>query len=156
MSTSDLRQFLRHAQQLGYVFDGFDGRNHVRLRNTTTGERYSAACSPSDFRSQRNALAWLERLSGRKLPRPNSGHYKHRRQPQVDTTQSAAERRASEHVAALVAEADSVRQRIKHLMAEPTRDAAAEARRALAKFEHLRRRLAQRHHIIAPIDGTTP
>jgi len=58
-------------------------------------------------------------------------------------------------VAALLEEADSVHRRIEYLMTEPTRDAAAEMRRALAKHEHLRRRLAHLHRNIDPIEGIT-
>jgi hypothetical protein len=152
--SSDLRQFLTAAKQLGFTFDGFDGRNHVRLHNPDTGDRYSAAFSPSDWRSTRNALAALQRLSGRRLPRQRNGKYRHHPQPQLDTTQSAAEKRASVRVAALMEEAESVRRRIEHLAAEPTHSAIAEMRRALAKFERLRLRLAQMHHHIDQIGNT--
>jgi hypothetical protein len=150
-SRTYLREMLDQAEKLGFTPVGRAGNGHVRLRNADTGDRYSAAFSPSDRRSLRNTIAQLERLSGRKLPRDNSGKHRHRRQPQLDVTLSPAEQRASELVAALVAEAESVRRRIGHLAAEPTRDAVAEMRRAIAKFEHLRWRLAQRHHIVDPI-----
>jgi hypothetical protein len=152
--TSYLHDLLDQAGKLGFIPVGRAGSGHVRLRNTATGAHYSAAFSPSDPRSLRNAIAHLERLSGRKLPRDNSGKHRHRRQTQLDTTLSPAEQQASKQVAALVAEAESVRRRIGHLAAEPTRDAVAEMRRAIAKYTHLRRRLAQLHHIIDPIEVT--
>jgi hypothetical protein len=151
-----LHQFLKDAAQLGFIFDGYDGRSHVRLHNSDTGDRYSAALTPSDWRSTRNAIATLERLSGRKLPRQRNGKYRHRKQARLDTALSPAEQRASDQVAALLAEADLVRRRIDQPAAEPTRCAAAEMRRALARYEHLRGRLAQLHHIIDPIEGTAP
>jgi hypothetical protein len=153
MSHGDLRQFLRDAEQLGFVLTGRDGRNHIRLHNPDSGQSYSAAYSPSDWRSTRNAIAALERLSGRKLPRPKNGKHQHRRQIQLVTELSPAEKRTCRQVAALIEEADSVRRRIDHLMTEPTRDAAAEMRRALTKYGHLRSRLEQLHHIIPPIDA---
>jgi hypothetical protein len=152
--SSYLRDLLDQAEKLGFTAVGRTGNGHVRLRNNAIGADYSAAFSPSDQRSLRNAIAQLERLSGRKLPRDNSGKHRHRRQSQLDTTLSPAEQQASELVAALIAEAESVRRRIGQLAAEPTRDAIAEMRRAITKYEHLRRRLRQLHHHIDPIEAT--
>jgi hypothetical protein len=149
-----VREFLRDAELLGFSFIGFSGSNHLLFFNPDSGAHYSAACSPSDWRSRRNAIAQLERLSGRKLPRHKNGKHRHHRQTQLDTTLTPVEQRAAEKVAALVEEATSVRRRVEHLAAQPTRAAAAETRRALTKYEHLRRRLAQLHHIIDPIEGT--
>jgi hypothetical protein len=152
--SSYLHDLLDQAGKLGFTPDGRDGNGHVRLRNTDTGDLYSAAFSPSDQRSLRNTIAHLERLSGRKLPRPNSGKHKYRRQSQLDTTLSPAEQQASELVAGLVDEVESVRARIGQLATEPTRDAVAEMRRAIAKFEHLRRQLRRLHHHVDPIGAT--
>jgi hypothetical protein len=151
---SNLHDLLDQAGKLGFTPAGRDGNGHVRLRNADTGDLYSVAFSPSDRRSLRNSISHLERLSGRKLPRDNSGKHRHRRQSQLDTTLSPAEQQASELVAAPVAEAESVRRRIGHLAAEPTRDHVAEMRRAITKFEHLRRRLAHMHHHIDGIEAT--
>jgi hypothetical protein len=152
--SSYLHDLLDQAGKLGFAPVGRDGSGHVRLHNADTGDHYSAAFSPSDQRSLRNTLAHLERLSGRKLPRDNSGKHRHRRQSQLDTALSPAEQQASELVAALLEEAESVRGRIGQLAAHPTRDAVAEMRRAIAKYTHLRRRLAQLHHLIDPIEAT--
>ena len=105
-----LPEFLAQAEQLGFSLDGHTGHGHPRLRNGN-GDSVVIARTPSDFRSRRNALALLERLSGRKLPRSNSGKHRHRRQTQLDTTLSPTEKVASEQVDALVAEADSLRRR---------------------------------------------
>jgi hypothetical protein len=156
MSHADLRHFLADAEQLGFHFTGYDGRNHVRLHNPDTGHHYSAAYTPSDWRSRRNAIAALERLSGRKLPRKKNGKYQHRRQIQLVTELSPAEERACHQVAALLEEAGSVRRRIDYLTTKTTRDAAAEMRRALAKYGHLRHRLEQLHHAIPRITGGSP
>jgi hypothetical protein len=63
------RQFLKSAAQLGFVFVGYNGRGHLRLHNPDIGVHYFAAKSPSDWRSHRNAIVAMQRLSGRKLPR---------------------------------------------------------------------------------------
>jgi hypothetical protein len=150
---SYLHELLKDAAALGFEFVGYNGSNHLVFHNATTGQRCSTAFSPSDYRSRRNSIAQMERLSGRKLPRPNNGKHKYRRQTQLDTTLTPAEQRASERVAALLEEAASVRRRIEYLAAEPTRDAAAETRRAITKYEHLRRRLEQLHRIIPQIEA---
>jgi hypothetical protein len=152
----ELRALLKDAQLLGFTFDGWDGSGHIRLRSEQADVRYSVPATPSDRRGYRNSVAGLERLSGRKLPRPNSGKHRHRRQPRLDTTLSPTETEKSSEVDALVAEADSLRQRFAELAVTPTRDAAIEARRVLSRYEHLRRLLAQRHHIINPLIGGTP
>jgi hypothetical protein len=61
------RQFLKSAEQLGFMFTGLTGRGHLRLHNPDIGVHYYAAYSPSDWRSHRNAIAAMQRLSGRKL-----------------------------------------------------------------------------------------
>ncbi|HTX96837.1 MAG TPA: hypothetical protein VME67_19470 [Mycobacterium sp.] len=68
------REFLKDAAQLGFVFDGYSGRNHIRLINLETGQQASAALTPSN-RGLRNDLAKLERLSGRQLPHRQAGKY---------------------------------------------------------------------------------
>jgi hypothetical protein len=150
-----LPDFLAQAKLLGFTLDGHTGRGHPRLRHRSGGT-VTIARTPSDYRSTRNALATLERLSGRKLPRQSNGKHRHRRQPQLDTALSPAEKQASEQVDALVAEADSLRHRFAELAAAPTRGAAIEARRVLSRYGHLRRLLAQHHHIIDPLIGGTP
>jgi hypothetical protein len=151
--SSYLHDLAEVAGQLGFTFVGRDGNGHIRLRHTATGELCSAPFTPSDRRGWANTIARLERLSGRKLPRQNNGKYRHRKQPRLDTTLTFAEKRASRQVAALLAEAASVRRRIDYLAAKPTRDAADETRRAITKYEHLRQRLEQLHRIIDPIEA---
>ena len=155
MSKSDLRDFLKDAEQLGFEFDGYNGGGHVRLRNPDTGHTYAAAFTPSDHRSRRNSIAGLQRLSGQRLPRQKTGKHRHRRQVRLDTTLSVAEKQASNQVAALVEEAGWIRRRIDHLTAEPTtRNAAAEVRRHLTRYRHLRSHLRRLHHNIPAIVGT--
>jgi hypothetical protein len=149
-----VREFLRDAELLGFSFIGHSGSGHLLFYSPDTGAHYSAAYSPSDWRSRRNAIAQLERLSGRRLPRHKNGKHRHRRQTPLDTTLTPVEQRTAEKVAALQAEAEVLRRRVEHLAAQPTRAAAAETRCVLTEYEHLRRRLAQLHHIIDPIEGT--
>lgn len=59
----ELREFLKDAEKLGWHFEGMDGNGHPRLHNPTTGDRYSAPLSPSDWRSRKNALADLKRIA---------------------------------------------------------------------------------------------
>src|SRR5437588_800 len=80
--------------------------------------------TPSDWRSRRNTIADLQRIAGRKLPRQNAGKHRHRRQAQLSTSLSPAERRASDLVAELVDEAGALRRRIGELIAEPASRAA--------------------------------
>ncbi len=149
--SSYLREFIEDAERLGFTFAGIDGNNHVRLRNEETGDVCPIARTPSDWRSGKNSIAALERLSGRKLPRQKTGKYRHRRQTQLVTVLSPAEQQTSDLVAALLEEADSVRSRIRELAAEPSRGAAAQARRALTQYSQLRRQLEQLHHVLPPI-----
>jgi hypothetical protein len=145
------KAILKDAERLGFAFDGFDGDGHIRLRHQQAGIRYSLAATPGDVRSYRNALSAMERLSGRRLPRPNNGHYRHRRQPRLSTELSPTEAEKSREVDDLVAEADALRRRFAELMAAPSRAAAVEARSVLARHEHLRRLLAQCHRIVDPL-----
>lgn len=58
--------------QLGFTFEGYDGNGHVVL-SLPDGRRTSIPATPSEYRSTRNQLASLERMSGRKLPRVKAG-----------------------------------------------------------------------------------
>lgn len=66
----------RDAERLGFHFDGYTGSGHVRFRNPDIDRVYISAATPSDHRGWANAVAEMERMSGRKLPRQNSGHYR--------------------------------------------------------------------------------
>ncbi len=146
-----VQAIIKDAKQLGFAFDGFDGDGHIRLRNEQAGVRYSVPATPGDVRSYRNALSAMERLAGKRLPRPNNGHYRHRRQTRLDTGLSPAEVEKSGEIDALIAEADAMRRRFAELVAAPSRAAAAEARLVLARHKHTRRLLEQCHRIIEPL-----
>lgn len=146
-----LDEILRDAQSLGFELDGYGGDSHPRLKHLGTGKRVSTALTPGDRRARANAIALLERISGRKLPRANAGKYRHRRQPQLNLNRSAGEIWRSEEVESLEAQAESLRHRFAELAATPTRDAAMQARDVIARYEQLRRALAGRHHVIEPL-----
>lgn len=67
--SNNRQKFLKSAEQLGFILIGYTGRGHLRLHNPDIGVHYFAAYSPSDWRAGRNAIAAMQRLSGRKLPR---------------------------------------------------------------------------------------
>lgn len=96
-----MRGLLRKIEPLGWEFDGYEGSGHIRLHHPQTGHRYTCAATPSDYRGERNMLAALERLAGRRLARPNAGKYRHkpgeepqRRQPKGLSQTEIDERRA--------------------------------------------------------------
>ncbi len=148
--SSHQKTILKNAEQLGFTFDGVDGKGHLRLRHEA-GVRYSMAATPGDRRGYKNALAALERLAGEKLPRQQSGKYRHRRQAQLCTQLTPTEAQRSRQIDELLAEADSLQRRFAELAATPSRDAAIEARQVLTRHEQLRRLLAQSHRIIEPL-----
>lgn len=72
---SELRQFLASAAQLDHRFDGYTGSGHMRFVHPTAGI-YIASSTPSDRNANRHQLADMERRSGKKLPRANSGRFR--------------------------------------------------------------------------------
>ena len=103
------REFLDAAGKLGWSYAGIDGRGHIRLHHQASGQSYSASLTPSEYRSRRNTLADLERLSGRKLPRPNAAHHRHKRQPITAMRRSEEEERQLRIIDGLIREADEIR-----------------------------------------------
>lgn len=152
---SELRQFLSSAEQLGYTFVGLNGGGHPILHNETTGVSYCVPSTPSDWRSMQNCMADIERLAGRKLPRPNAGHYRHRRQRQLDTRLSDAEKQRGSQVEALAMEAESLRRRFEELTFDAKLSNVDEARAVVRRFEHIRRVLSSAHRIIPSIESVT-
>jgi hypothetical protein len=149
--SSELTDLLGRAGQLGFRLDGRTRKGHPRLVNDA-GAVVVLSGTPGDRRASRNSLARMERLAGRRLPRPNSGKFRHRSQAQLDTRQSAAELQRSQEVDALIVEADALRRRFAELSAVSSSSrAATEAREVLARFERTRRQLAKSHRIIDPV-----
>ena len=134
------RETVALAETLGFTFDGYDGRGHVVLA-LPDGTRTSIPATPSEYRSQRNQIATLERLSGRKLPRHN-----HRRSRKAsETTDFSLDRarrestawhdRWGEQIDALTTERDGLIDRCRTLAREGRRD-------SLVKLPDLWRRIA--------------
>lgn len=70
--SKDVQSLIDKAELLGFHVDqGCSGGGHIRLQHGGSGEEYIIASTPSDWRSRKNALAALERIAGRKLPRAN-------------------------------------------------------------------------------------
>lgn len=150
---SFLRDFDRKAEMLGFKFVGLTGNTHPRYHNADIDVTVTAPLTPSDWRSQANTLANMERLSGRKLPRGNSGHHSHKPVRTVlNTNLSDTEAAAVERATALVSEADDLREKWYALLAGPTnRTTAGEARNILDSYERVRRKLETLHRIIPPL-----
>lgn len=146
-----LREFCDRVTPLGFAFDGYTGTGHPRFVHNESGAVVTASLTPSDFRSERNCLADMERISGRKLARDNAGHYKVRRVQRSDFRKTAGEVETAAEVDALVATAESMRRRFHELTAVGTRAAAEEARRLIVKFDIYRDELAKRHRHIDPL-----
>jgi len=144
----DIREFLNTVGKIGWTMVGYDGNNHLRLHHVATGHFHSVAFTPSDYRSRRNSLAILERLAGRKIPRPNAAHHRHSKQPITTMQRSDEERRRSEEINNLVAEAGELHQAWDALVHDPRPEDVPEARRIVKRYEHIRAVLAARHRII--------
>ena len=149
---SFLRDFNRKAEMLGFKYVGLTGTSHPRYHNADVDAWVVAALTPSDWRSQKNTLSQMERLSGRKLPRSNSGHFRNVRVKQLDTTLSAVEAHSVDRIDTLLGQAEQLQQAWTELIAGPAnRTAAADARDILENYENVRRELAKLHRIIPPL-----
>lgn len=147
-----LRDFSRKAEMLGFVFVGMNGNGHPKFYNADVDELVTTSSTPSDWRSHKNCLARMERLSGRKLPRENAGHHRHMRVAAMDTRLTATERESLERIDVLLRQAGEIEQQWLTLIAGPAnRTAAGEARELLDGHERIRRELAKLHRIIPPL-----
>jgi len=64
-----VRELIEKAALIGWTCDGKqDGAGHFVLAHES-GTTFPVPATPSDWRGEKNAIANLERLSGRKLPR---------------------------------------------------------------------------------------
>lgn len=98
------KKILRAAEQLGFELTGEQtGSGHLVLTHPN-GARCIIPATPSDWRGARNAIATLERMAGKKLPRVN--HHRGRKSAKVVDPQVEAARRrhAAEYQARLEGE----------------------------------------------------
>lgn len=64
--SKEAREIVLLARAIGWSFIGYTGSNHLLLVHEN-GSRYTLAATPSSRRNRANAVAMLERLSGRKI-----------------------------------------------------------------------------------------
>lgn len=138
---------------LGFKYMGLTGTTHPRYYNADVDVWVTAPLTPSDWRSQQNTLSNMERLSGRKLPRSNAGHFRNVRVSNpLDTRLSKVESESLERIGVLLESADELQRSWSELIAGPqSRTAAADARDILESYEKVRQELAKLHRIIPPL-----
>ena len=139
------------TEQLGFTFSGYDGSGHIVL-TLPDGRRSSIPATPSDWRGARNSLAGLERLSGRKVPRPNrkrshksfrpSGFSIHGTRTDPEMTARVEELRACH---------DEQRREWLDLLAHPTRSSACRARALMLEIDATERSLRDLHQPVERI-----
>jgi sugar phosphate isomerase/epimerase len=77
MYSERVRRMIDSGKELGFEVVGNDGSNHIVLRHTESGETTRIASSPGDYRGDKNAIALMQRISGKRLERHS--HRKGRR-----------------------------------------------------------------------------
>ena len=147
-----LRQFCTKVSALGFEFDGYCGSGHPRFRNAELDLVVTTPLTPSDWRAQRNAIAYMERATGRKLPRPNAGHYRQQPKRHLTLVRDDDDERFGDNVAELLELVDLLKTRWDEVIAlKPGHAAAAAARKVLADYDEIRDRLARLHQQIPPL-----
>lgn len=138
---------------LGFEFIGYAGNGHPKYHNSDVGVTMQAALTPSDWRSQNNTLARMERYSGRKLPRGNSGRHTHKPvRAALDTRLTDVEQKSLDRIEVLLQLADQIRDAWEKLVVGPAnRTTAADARDILYSYEQVRSELEKLHRIIPPL-----
>ena len=74
----EVKEVIDKAKLIGYTLDGMNGNGHYIL-TATNGGKVILPSTPGDWRSTQNAISEMERRSGRKLPRQQSGKHRHYR-----------------------------------------------------------------------------
>ena len=150
--SDDFRRLVTDARALGFEYRG-QKRNggHFQFFHPETGTRYTTACTPGSFYSWPNAIRDMEKISGVRLFRRKTHHYRFKKVPHLDLRKSESEKKSADVVDDLVARADSIRGEFRLLSEQANRTNAVKARDLLADFEDIRQRLAQHHRVIRPI-----
>lgn len=125
---SQAREIVALAEQLGFTFDGYDGSGHVIL-SLPDGQRTSIPATLSEYRGRRNAVAALERLSGRKLPRANHRRSRRSFADKPDPAIEASRRRHAESFQVKADERDAAKQEEQQRRVRAELTAEAERRR---------------------------
>ncbi|MAE64120.1 MAG: hypothetical protein CMJ18_07575 [Phycisphaeraceae bacterium] len=124
---AEVRDLVERVRCIGWSLETTsDGRGHVVLLHEN-GERCRLPSTPSDHRGLANALAYLERTAGQKVPRARSGSYSQGLGRSVDAqveaqrvryraaaAERAADRREREVLAAYASELAELAEASKH------------------------------------------
>lgn len=146
------KDLLRQAKLLGFEFVRVRSGGHVELHNAEVNKSFTTSATPSDWRSYRNALSQMERLSGRKLPKSRSGHFSHKRVSQSDFRRSDLEQQRCDEADELLSEADTLRDEFACLAGEPiSRSAAQRCRQIVRRYSEIEKRLSAVYRTIPPI-----
>ena len=149
-----LRQFCDKVAALGFRFDGYCRSGHPRFKHDGLDITVTTALTPSDWRAERNAIAYMERVTGRKLPRANAGHYRHEAKRHLTLVRDSDDERFGDNVEELLELCHILRTQWDEVLARtPGRAAAAAARKVLADYDEIRDRLTQLHQPTPPLMG---
>lgn len=150
---SEWREMTKLAAMLGFDQVQVTKHGHPRFYNRDIDRFYVASFTPSDWRGRKNAVAEMERMSGRKIPRQKAGKIRHCRSSVSDMQMSDTELLATGEVDKLLRRADVLRDLFANAVADNTRTAASEARTLAAEFTEIRQRLEKFHRIIPPLSA---
>jgi hypothetical protein len=148
------RELIRAAKQLGFTVEGTDGSGHIKLHHQELGINFSLPSTPSEWRGAANSIAHMERLTGRKLPRSNSGHYRFSKVKTTDTRRTEREEESLRKARTLEAKAAELQALWEDLVNTAGqgggRKAAHAARKLFSEYEEIRSSLARLHRPIPP------
>ena len=101
----DTNELIRQAQKLGFIYHGKTDGNHLLFLNHD-GQRVITSSTPSDWRSHKNALARMERMSGQKLDRAKTGKtiHKEHKSKFIDTVVPDSQLNAAERLNTILKE----------------------------------------------------
>jgi hypothetical protein len=74
--TPEAKALIAKVEPLGFTWNGKRDRRHHLVLEHPNGSEWSISQKPSDHRAYYNAIAKMEELSGKKLPRPKAGRIK--------------------------------------------------------------------------------
>lgn len=155
----DTRAVVDIARQLGFSVEGVTGSGHLMLTHPDGGA-VTIPSTPSDYRSRRNVIATLERVSGQRIDRPN--HRRSRKKVErsgfsVDVArreQTTWDAAWGDHVDSLRERHDSAVCELRKLAATPTRTCVEKARELVAVIRYTEDRLRALHQPFDPCDLT--
>lgn len=145
-----LRRFAEtKARPLGFEFVGYQGNGHPRFYNADKGVYFTTALTPSDWRGEKNSVADMERLSGRKLPRQKAGRARHVKVPQARFRLSDSEKSAQSHIDQLLTRAERLAERWDKVKDDLRFNEEAHA--ILLDFEEIEAKLRDFRRVIPPL-----